>query len=511
MCKLKTKTPISGKLFGRASQRRFSRRIKGRVPPAEGGLVDSEGSRASRAGRKIAVVDDDPVTRRILGGWIKGMNGAFQEFSGAGGLLECDAGNWSVVCLDLGLGDMSGHDALKHLHARDPGLPVVIITADREIESAVEAMKTGAYDYITKPLNEERVVAALSRAIERRELASRVQRLERALGGGHILGTIVGASPAMKQLERQLERIFDNDVSVCLFGQTGTGKELVARAIHERSARARGPFVAVNCAAIADSLLESELFGHERGSFTGAHALHRGCFEQAQGGTLFLDELGEMSSSVQVRLLRALQEKMIRRVGGSAEIKVDVRIIAATHRDLQADVESGRFREDLYYRLAVYPVQIPPLRERAGDIPLLVEHFLRRLAADRPQSPVLISADALDALMHHRWPGNVRELQNVVQRAALACDGKEVEMAHLPTELRSRLLPPLPALPAAVATTIDTSPRPQDIVPLRDLERREIMRAISATSGSVSEAARLLGLGRATLYRRLAEMNVPLE
>jgi DNA-binding NtrC family response regulator len=305
----------------------------------------------------------------------------------------------------------------------------------------------------------------------------------------------------MQRVAQHVERVVDSDVAVCLFGDSGTGKELVARAIHDGGSRRAASFVAINCGAIPESLQESELFGHERGAFTGATQLRRGRFEQAHGGTLFLDEVGEMSLATQASLLRALQERKIVRVGGGAEIPVDVRIIAATHRDLRAEVQAGRFREDLYFRLVVYPIFLPPVRERPEDIPLLVGHFLRKLRDDVGRKVERVSPEVLDALSRYPWPGNVRELENVVHRSLLSCRGDELGLSDLPPEIQARALPSLPAAGA--------DDRRETVLPLRELERLAIERALAMTGGSVGRAAKLLGIGRATLYRRLATLQAP--
>jgi DNA-binding NtrC family response regulator len=370
-------------------------------------------------------------------------------------------------------------------------------------------MQAGAYDYVTKPLDRDRLLLAVHRANERRELLSNVRRLESALTERSVLGSIVGKSPPMRELAQQVQRVLESDVAVCIFGESGTGKELVARAIHNGSARRRGPFVAINCAGIPESLQESELFGHERGAFTGATQMRRGCFEQANGGTLLLDELGEMSLQTQASLLRTLQEKTIRRVGGSSESPIDVRIVCATHRDLRAEVEAGRFREDLYFRLVVYPISLPSLRNRLEDIPTLVGHFLRSLSKDIGREVHSISPEALEALGRHHWPGNVRELQNVVHRSLLACRGDEITLSDLPPDIRELALPAiLPSVAVNGNGARYHEPTEEDIVPLRELERRAIQRALRATHGSVGRAAKLLGIGRATLYRRIATLDL---
>jgi DNA-binding NtrC family response regulator len=329
---------------------------------------------------------------------------------------------------------------------------------------------------------------------------------------------LVGESPAMRALHAELRRVLQSDVAVCLRGESGTGKELVARTIHAEGRRSRGPLVAINCAAIPESLQESALFGHERGAFTGATQAQRGCFEQAEGGTLFLDELGDMSPATQVKLLRALQERMIRRVGGTADLRTNVRIICATHRDLEQEVANGRFREDLYFRLMVFPIEIPPLRDRLLDVPALVDHFLALLREDVGRGVIGVAPDATAALMQHRWAGNIRELQNVVHRAMLSCEGDVITLADLPQGIQRAAwerqpraedpsVPPIVGLPkraehdrgaAVVLPFLD----------LRKLERLAIFQALEVTGMQIGRAAALLGMGRSTLYRRVVELGL---
>jgi DNA-binding NtrC family response regulator len=461
---------------------------------------------SSANGELVTVVDDDPTARRLIRFWLERAGYRVVEHESGESAIHDDGESPVVACVDLGLGEVGGFKVIQHLRARDADLPMIVVTAQVELETAVAAMRAGAYDYVTKPLDRDRLVLAVHRARERRELMASVRRLESALGERSVLGAIVGQSPKMRDLAQQVSRVLASDVAVCVFGESGTGKELIARAIHAGSPKRRGPFVAINCAGIPESLQESELFGHERGAFTGATQLRRGCFEQANGGTLLLDELGEMSMMTQASLLRTLQEKTIRRVGGSGEVPIDVRIVCATHRDLRIEVEAGRFREDLYFRLVVYPIYLPPLRERIEDIPLLVGHFLRTLEAGVGREVKRISPDALDALTRHRWPGNVRELQNVVHRSLLACRGEEITLSDLPADIRSAGLPAIP--PAASKSSNGAVAKDEDIVPLRELERRAIQRALRATQGSVGKAAKLLGIGRATLYRRIATLDL---
>ena len=509
----------------------------------------------------IAIVDDDPTQRLILTAMLEGAGHATAEYASSRPLLDANLQTLGVVCLDLGLGNDSGFDVLAQLQLRDPELPVVVITGDTEIESAVAAMRAGAYDYLVKPVVKARLHAVVARALERRHLTRQVHRLSIELEHRSI-STLIGDSAPMQALRRQIARVAGNPVSVCIRGETGTGKELVARAIHTMSGRGSEPFVPVNCAAIPMSLQESELFGHERGAFTGATATYRGRFEQADRGTLLLDELGEMSAATQASLLRALQDRTIRRLGSTQDIQVDVRIVSATHRDLEQDMQSGRFREDLYYRLVIFPITVPPLRERREDVPQLVGAFLKRIGADTGLAVRRISADALDALMRHGWPGNVRELQNVVHRAMLSCEHDEISLADLPADLRgatrspsvrmprpvsqrvplmlpdehdTRLptiqlatlgpTPPLEearaeavvvAVPEATATTTtssssttsSTTSSSSATLSMAEVEAAAIQRALRMTNGNVSLAARLLKIGRATLYRRITELSL---
>ncbi|HEY0093377.1 MAG TPA: sigma-54 dependent transcriptional regulator [Archangium sp.] len=454
----------------------------------------------------VVIVSRDSTTRELLRTPIEAVGFSVLELEHGRDVLQGETSEWVAVFLDLELDDMGGMDVLRHLRARDALLPIVLIAADQDLNTAVQAVRLGAHDYVTKPLAGPRAIQSLREAAGQRREGWRSRRTGEE---EKLLGSLVGQSAPMRALVRQLGRVLQAEVPVCILGETGTGKELVARAIHEQGARARGPLVAVNCAAFAESLLESELFGHDKGAFTGAFATHKGCFEQAQGGTLFLDEVGEMSASTQVRLLRTLQERTIRRVGGTTELRIDVRIIAATHRDLLAEVKAGRFREDLYYRLAVYPLRVPPLRERASDIPLFIHHFLRKSGGSDKGRPSRVSHEVLEALLRYHWPGNVRELENVLHRAALSCDGPQIELAHLPSELRALVLPAIPkGLPSAREVLAEPLLEVDAVVPIRELERREILKALAVTNGSVTKAARLLGLGRATLYRRLGELNL---
>ncbi|HEX6273932.1 MAG TPA: sigma-54 dependent transcriptional regulator [Polyangiaceae bacterium] len=465
------------------------------------------GPAPTATGELVAVVEDDPTTRRLVRAWLEGAGYSVAEYDSARAVREGLGNQTSVACIDLHLGESSGFEVMNYLRERDQELPTIVVTADGEVQTAVAAMRAGAYDYLTKPIDRDCLLLSVRRACERRRLVDRVKNLQTALGSGRLFESIVGSSPAMRELSQQVERVLESDVAVCLQGESGTGKELVARAIHQGGPRRNGPFVAINCAAIPASLQESELFGHERGAFTGATQTRLGCFERARGGTLLLDEIGEMSPAVQAVLLRTLQERTVRRVGGNQEIPTDVRIVCATHRDLRSEVDAGRFREDLYFRLVVYPIRLPTLRNRVEDIPLLITHFLDKLRARSPHGVRFVAPEALEALARHGWPGNVRELENVVHRCVLAARSDLIELADLPPDLR------VPGEPASGPVMVRDATEDEDdtIVPLRELEERAIKKALRVTRGSVGRAAKLLGIGRATLYRRIAEIDLPLS
>ena len=512
---------------------------------------------------RIAIVDDDDSVRRVLRRVLERDHMEVVEFAD-GKAIAKGAADFDLVCLDLSLGGVSGLDVLKHLKAETPDVPVVMVTGNSDVDTVVAVMRAGADEYVTKPVGAEHLRLAVRRALDRSNLEKSVVSLKSELDGMRGKRTLVGSSPAMRALVTAMDRVLASDVAVCILGESGTGKELVARAIHDDGRRMRGPFVAINCASIPEHLQESELFGHEKGSFTGATgtyrgrfeqaqdgtlfldelgdmspatqvkllralqeselfghekgaftgatATYRGRFEQAQGGTLFLDELGDMSPATQVKLLRALQEKAIRRVGGTTDIDTNLRVIGATHRDLEAMVRAGAFREDLYFRLMVYPIEMPPLRERKGDIPALIGHLMERHREDVGRALPKWSAEALDALMAHDWPGNVRELENVVHRAMLTAAGGRVGLADLPKVVRAPALPVIRSFtPPAMAAVRPAAPASRELPPLqlRQLEDLAIHEALEQVGGHIANAAKLLGIGRATLYRRITELDTP--
>jgi DNA-binding NtrC family response regulator len=439
----------------------------------------------------VAVVDDDAYMRKLLAAWVAELGFAAVEFDRGGAALAGIDASTAAICLDLGLDDLPGLDVLQRLHDRLPDVPVVVVTARTKVEEVVETMKAGAYDYLAKPLDRLKFGQTLRRAVEHNAIASRVRRLEDALGERSVIDTLAAGSEAMREVAASVEQVRLADVNVVILGESGTGKEVVARVIHEGGATQSGPFVAVNCASIPPTIQESELFGHEKGAFTGAVSTHQGKFEQASGGTLFLDEVGEMAPATQASLLRVLQERVIVRVGGRAEIAVNARVICATHRDLRAEVRAGRFREDLYFRLWVYPIRLPSLRERIDDLPLLVAELLRRSRIARERRIVAVRHEALEVLAQHDWPGNIRELDNVIQRACLSCKGTELEVRHLPPEVR--------AAPHRKSVIPEGSPASDRT--LREIESTAVKNALRAAGGNVTAAARMLGVSRTKLYR----------
>ena len=447
----------------------------------------------------IATVDDDPDIRTLLRAILESAGHRVEEFPTGASILDANPLDLSAVCLDLGLTDMPGLAVMESLRARDPDLPIIIVSVERTVETIVQAMREGAYDFVAKPIDTDRVIHAVFRACERRELLRRVSALE---GDAHTVASIVGESAVLREVFRQISQIQSSDVPVCVLGESGTGKELVARAVHDSSRRQKGPFVAINCAAIPESLQESELFGHDKGAFTGALETYRGRFEQASDGTLLLDEIGEMPLSTQAKLLRVLQERTFRRVGGSRDLEMNARIVCATNRDLEAEVRAGRFRADLFFRLVVYPIRLPPLRTRRDDIPHLVGHILRRASEEMSRPQVRISHDALNLLVSYGWPGNVRELENVLQRALLSSRDNEIQVVDLPTELRA----PTTFLHSPGVSNLGSSTNVLPAVPMRELERMAIANALERTGGNIEAAARELGVGRATIYRRLAQV-----
>ncbi len=405
----------------------------------------------------------------------------------------------AVMVTDLMMPGVDGQELLKAARLLRPDVEVVVMTAYGTVETAVSAMKDGAYDFITKPLKRHALVKSVTKALERHSLVEENRQLKERLAdlgapGGR---TMVGQAPAFRALMDTLRQAAPSSATLLLLGESGTGKELAARAVHELSPRAKGPFVAVNCAALPETILEAELFGVEKGAFTGAVARREGRFERANGGTLFLDEVGEMSAGAQVKLLRVLQESEIERLGGTHPIKVDVRVVAATNKDLGKEVTEGRFREDLFYRLNVVEVQIPPLASRREDIPLLADHFLRRFAAKNGKSVRGISPEAVALLEGYAWPGNVRELEHALERAVVLSRGEVIDVGDLPESVRKGPVGYAGQLVIPIGT------------PMEEIERRVIHETLRHTKGDKSLAARLLGIAARTIYRKLERESGP--
>jgi two-component system response regulator HydG len=455
---------------------------------------------------RILVVDDDTTHRTMLLTLLRAWGYRADEAAdGEIAVEKCRDQPVDLVLMDVRMPKKTGLDALKDIHALNPALPVLIMTAFSNVQAAVEAIKNGAYDYLTKPLDFEKLKIELRNAFEHAGLLEANASLSSALAATEVRTSIIGQSDPMRRLLDMVRAIAPSDATVLLAGESGTGKELVAKAIHANSRRARGPYVAVNCAAITESLLESELFGHEKGSFTGADRRHEGYFLQADNGSIFLDEIGELPLSMQVKLLRVIQEREVQRVGGGKPVPVDVRIIAATNRDLQREITAGAFREDLYYRLNVVSLALPALRERPDDIPLLAQHFLERFARKNNKTVKGFTPGAMDRLIRHAWPGNVRELENVIERAVVLLIGEHIGERELP----GKLLNDSPAENGSeTALTAGLAPGLTPGLTLEAVERTVIMETLKRFGGNKSEAARALGINRKTLHLKLAKYDV---
>jgi DNA-binding NtrC family response regulator len=436
---------------------------------------------------KLLVVEDDPEMLEMLRRHFDGEGYAVTTATGGrAGLAALEAGEYDVVLTDLVMSELDGLAILEATKAQEPPPRVVLMTAFASLETAIQAIRAGAYDYLTKPFKLGEASVAVGRAAEDRRLREENRRLRAEIDRRYSFENILGRSKAMRTVFEQITAIAAADATVLILGESGTGKELVARAVHQQSARRARPFVPVNCAAIPEHLLESELFGHEKGAFTGADRKRRGLFVEAEGGTLFLDEVGDLSAALQGKLLRALQERSIRPVGAQQDLQLNIRVISATHRDLPRLVSDGKFREDLYYRLAVLPLRLPSLRERTDDVMLLAAHFLERATAALGKPMEGFDEESAAWLLAHTWPGNVRELENVVERAATLAPGPRVTLRDLHVDLSA----PVPA---------SGSGRPT----LASLELEYIQRVLAETGGDKRAAARLLGVSVRTIQRKL--------
>jgi DNA-binding NtrC family response regulator len=441
---------------------------------------------------RILVVDDEANARSALAEILK-EEGYAAETAGDGfkALSKLEEFGPDLILSDLKMPGMDGVELLRKVKEQDPELPVVLMTAFGAVETAVSAMREGAVDYLVKPLNTDELLVVLERAFERTRLRKETSELRSQLKERYSFHNIVGSSPEIQRVFKSVAQVAPSRATVLVTGESGTGKELIAAALHHRSPRASKPFVRLHCAALAESLLESELFGHERGAYTGADRRREGRFEQANGGTLFLDEIGEISSATQVKLLRVLQEREFERVGGNQPIRVDVRVVAATNRDLKAMVAAGTFREDLFYRLNVINLTLPPLRERPSDVPALAAHFLKRFAEENGRPSLALADSALSQLALYSWPGNVRELENVIERAVVIAEGDLIEPRHLPAEVATAVKRnDVPVIPGA---TMD------------ELERYAILRTLESVGGSTGRAAEILGVSVRKIQYKLQE------
>ncbi|HEB49467.1 MAG TPA: sigma-54-dependent Fis family transcriptional regulator [Desulfobulbus sp.] len=442
---------------------------------------------------KILVVDDEQVHRFMLSNLLARWGWQCDEADdGTSAVARVEEGPYDAILMDVRMTAMDGMEALKRIHAINPAIPVVIMTAYSSVDSAVEAIKKGAYDYLTKPLDFDRLRHTLEVAMGHRRKEEERTLSEQPFGDDN---RIIGTSLPMRDLWDMIVHVAPTEATVLITGESGTGKELVASALHHKSNRASGPFVKVNCAALAENLLESELFGHEKGAFTGADRRREGRFVQAQGGTLFLDEIGETSPAMQAKLLRVLQEHELQRVGGQETIHVDVRIVAATNRNLEEEVAAGRFREDLYYRLNVVVLEVPPLRKRQGDIPLLANYFFQRFARKNNRQVAGITPECMDLLNRYPWPGNVRELENSIERGVILMRGEYLDVGGLPLAIQrwaGRNAPEPVEQPAT----------------LKEAERALILKTLRETHGNRSEAARRLQITRKTLLNKLKSYEI---
>jgi two-component system response regulator AtoC len=451
---------------------------------------------------RVLIVDDDESLCEAMEAALR--RAGFQpswKTSADEALALLEQEDFDVVVTDLHMKGMNGLALCERIAANRPDVPVVVVTAFASMETAVAAIRAGAYDFINKPFELEELKLTLEHAVQHRALREEVKRLRQEVGRSSLPSAIVGSSPALRKVSDLIDRVAETDATVLITGESGTGKELVARALHNRSRRKAAPFVAVNCAAVPEPLLESELFGHVKGAFTDAKSSRRGLFFQANGGTLFLDEIGEMPLGMQPKLLRALQDRMVRPVGGDREEPYDARIIAATNRDLEQDVEEKRFREDLYYRINVVHIPVPPLRARGNDVLVLAQQFVKQYSEQVGKRIVGISSQVGEKLLAYRWPGNVRELQNCVERAVALTRFEEITVQDLPDKIRDYRDAPL-FIPGEDSV---------ELLPMEEIERRHILRVLKAVSGNKTTAAEVLGFDRRTLYRKLERYGESLD
>lgn len=454
--------------------------------------------------KRVLVIDDEPSVRRLIEHHLKEENyKILSAENGEKGLRLIDENSPHLVLLDVRLPGIGGIEILQKIKEAHPKLPVIMITAYGTVKMAVETMRKGAYDFLVKPIKPDELKITVRNAITTQTLQKEVEFLKSQLEERYEFSNIIGKSPAMQQVFKLIEKVTDSDIPVLIEGQSGIGKELVAKAIHFNGPRKEAPFMDINCAAIPETLLESELFGHEKGAFTNAVKRKEGKFELADRGTLFLDEIGEMNFSLQAKILRVLQEKTFERIGGKEKIRVNCRIISATNKDLKDEIKKKKFREDLYYRIAVFPIRLSPLKERREDILLLVPHFLKKYANKR--KPKKISPEAMKVLTSYDWPGNVRELENVIYRTTVLTEGDTIELSHLPLELQNLAQTSISSGKNAISLE---DPSSHEIIPFEEIEKEVLRHALKVSDGNISKATRELGIGRATFYRKLKKYNL---
>jgi two-component system response regulator HydG len=451
---------------------------------------------------RALIVDDEPAECELVRDALSHAGFDACSAQSPGLALDLLANRpFDVVLTDLNMPGMNGTELCRRINDVAPHVPVVLVTAFGSIDSAVDAMRAGAYDFLTKPFDVDAVALVLRRAVEHHALKCEVDALRRVVDTSQRYGNLVGTSQAMRDIYSMIERVAQNDAPILLTGESGTGKEVVAREIHARGRHASGRFVALNCAAMPEALLESELFGHVRGAFTDARNPREGLLTAASGGTLLLDEIGDMPIGLQPKLLRALQERVVRPVGATEEVPFDARIIVATNRDLESAIEAGRFREDLYYRINVIHIDLPPLRARGGDAITLARNFLGDAAVRNGKSVPTLTAAAAEHLLAYDWPGNVRELRNCMERVVALATTERIDTSDLPPKVRDY----------RSGHVLVAGDHPGELQPLEEVERRYILRVVDACKGNKSRAARVLGIGRKTLYRRLVSFGVPVS
>lgn len=458
----------------------------------------------------VFIADQNDAFCKVVTGWLEEIGLQAKTFSDTELCLNTIDQNPLVICIEMiteGSVGLSGLQFLKRLRLANRDIPILVITENSELDVAVEAMKLGAFDYIVKPLQKTRLIYSIQRAIEVHSILNKIDRLQGEIQKTHVYKSIVGQSVAIQRVFTQIQEVAEININVLIAGESGTGKELVAKAIHYSSNYKNGPFIAINCGAIPDSLQESEFFGHEKGSFTGADHSRVGKLEYANNGSLLLDEVGEMSQEMQIKLLRFLQDKTFERVGGNKKIRVDLRILSATNRKLEQDVASGKFREDLYYRLVVYPITIPGLRERKEDIPLLVNHFLKKYKNEMPKKITSVSSLVMEALMSFNWKGNVRQLENVIYRAMVATRTETIEIDNLPTDIQNNTDHSLTQSTPSGSTAIfaaETDQKPlHTSMTIQEMEKSAFVEAFKIANGNVEQVAQSLGISRATCYRKI--------